>query len=55
MYKPTVSPHSKSRSEPPKVLTDINVNYLSVNNGFEIVHKVVIPNQIMIVYIKKLK
>ena len=42
-------------TEPPKVLIDINANYLSVNNGFEIVHKVVTPNPIRIVYVKELK
>ena len=42
-------------TEPPKVLKSFELRYLSVNNGFEIVHKIVTPNPIRIIYVKELK
>ena len=42
-------------AEPPRVSLGLNASYLSVNNGFEIVHKIVSPNPIRIVYVKELK
>ena len=42
-------------TEPPRLLKWFNVRYLSVNNGFEVVYKVVSYNPIRIVYIKELK
>ena len=42
-------------TEQPRVLKWFNVRYLSVNNGFEVGHKVFSYNPIRIVYIKEVK
>ena len=42
-------------TEPPRVLKLFNKRYLSINNGFENVYKIVTPNPMRIVYIKELK